>query len=86
MRQPVMAWDFDREFTVTVRSPMPGKVTQVSVKAGQAVKKGDPLLTLEAMKMEHALTAPFDGKVEALTAKVGDQVTEGTVLAKLSAA
>jgi acetyl/propionyl-CoA carboxylase alpha subunit len=68
-----------------IRSPMPGKVTQVSVKKGQAVKKGDPLLTLEAMKMEHALTAPFDGKVEALTAKVGDQVTEGTVLAKLSA-
>jgi biotin carboxyl carrier protein len=69
-----------------IRSPMPGKVTQVSVKTGQAVKKGDPLLTLEAMKMEHALTAPFDGKVEALAAKVGDQVTEGTTLAKLSAA
>jgi acetyl/propionyl-CoA carboxylase alpha subunit len=68
-----------------IRSPMPGKVTQVSVKKGAAVKKGDPLLTLEAMKMEHALTAPFDGKVEALSAKVGDQVTEGTVLAKLVA-
>jgi acetyl/propionyl-CoA carboxylase alpha subunit len=63
-----------------VRSPMPGKVTQVSVKAGETVTKGQPLLVLEAMKMEHAMTAPFDGKVEALAVEVGSQVTEGTVL------
>ena len=69
-----------------VRSPMPGKVTQVSVTAGEAVTKGQPLLTLEAMKMEHALTAPFDGKVEMLAVAVGDQVSEGAVLVKLAAA
>jgi len=66
-----------------VRAPMPGKVTAVSVKSGDAVKKGDALLTLEAMKMEHALTAPFDGKVASLSAEVGAQVVEGAVLAVL---
>ncbi|HVI31093.1 acetyl/propionyl/methylcrotonyl-CoA carboxylase subunit alpha [Phenylobacterium sp.] len=69
-----------------VRSPMPGKVTQVSVKPGETVAKGQPLLTLEAMKMEHALTAPFDGKVESIAFAVGAQVTEGAVLAVLTAA
>jgi acetyl/propionyl-CoA carboxylase alpha subunit len=67
-----------------IRSPMPGKVTQLSVKAGDAVKKGQALVTLEAMKMEHALTAPFDGKVEAVGVKLGDQVSEGAVLVTLA--
>jgi acetyl/propionyl-CoA carboxylase alpha subunit len=69
-----------------IRSPMPGKVTQVAVKPGDAVKKGDALVTLEAMKMEHALTAPFDGKVEAVAVKLGDQVSEGASLVTLAAA
>lgn len=66
-----------------ILAPMPGKIVSVSAKAGASVKKGDPLLTLEAMKMEHALTAPFDGKLVELKAKAGDQVVEGAVLAKL---
>ena len=66
-----------------IRSPMPGKVTQLSVKAGDAVAKGQALLTLEAMKMEHALTAPFDGTVENVAVTLGAQVSEGAVLAKL---
>ncbi|WP_293678327.1 biotin/lipoyl-containing protein, partial [uncultured Phenylobacterium sp.] len=69
-----------------IRAPMPGKVTHLSVKAGDAVKKGQPLLTLEAMKMEHVLTAPFDGAVDEVACEVGAQVSEGTALAKLSAA
>jgi biotin carboxyl carrier protein len=68
-----------------VRSPMPGKVTQLSVKVGEAVKKGQPMVTLEAMKMEHALTAPYDGTVEAVTVTLGDQVSEGAALVKLAA-
>jgi acetyl/propionyl-CoA carboxylase alpha subunit len=69
-----------------VRSPMPGKVTQLSVKAGDKVTKGQPLLVLEAMKMEHALTAPFDGTVEAVGVTLGAQVSEGALLVKLTAA
>ena len=64
-------------------APMPGKIVSVSVKAGSSVKKGDALLVLEAMKMEHTLTAPFDGKLTELNAKAGAQVSEGALLAKL---
>ncbi|MDP1738249.1 MAG: acetyl/propionyl/methylcrotonyl-CoA carboxylase subunit alpha [Caulobacter sp.] len=68
-----------------VISPMPGKVVSVSVKAGDAVKKGQTLLVLEAMKMEHALAAPFDGVVAELSAVAGGQVSEGVVLVRLEA-
>jgi len=69
-----------------VRSPMPGKVTQLSVKPGDKVAQGQPLLVLEAMKMEHALTAPFDGVVETVGVTLGAQVSEGALLVKLSPA
>ena len=62
-------------------SPMPGRVTAVDVKKGQKVTKGQRLLTLEAMKMEHGLVAPFDGVVAELGAAAGAQVGEGAVLA-----
>jgi 3-methylcrotonyl-CoA carboxylase alpha subunit len=62
---------------------MPGKVTAVEVSKGEKVAKGQRLLTLEAMKMEHALTAPFEGTVSELNAKAGAQVTEGTLLVKV---
>jgi biotin carboxyl carrier protein len=63
---------------------MPGKVVALAVAVGDKVTKGQPLLTLEAMKMEHALAAPFDGEVEALSVAVGDQVTEGAALVRLA--
>ena len=66
-----------------IRAPMPGKVTVVGVAAGDKVAKGQPLVTLEAMKMEHALAAPFDGTVEDVATTLGAQVSEGTVLVKL---
>ncbi|WGM39310.1 acetyl/propionyl/methylcrotonyl-CoA carboxylase subunit alpha [Caulobacter sp. NIBR1757] len=69
----------------SILSPMPGKIVSVSVKAGDTVTKGQTLLVLEAMKMEHALTAPFDGVVAELSAIAGGQVSEGVVLAKLEA-
>ncbi len=61
-------------------SPMPGKVTQVFVKAGQQVEKGASLLVLEAMKMEHTITAPMDGVVSEVFFNKGDQVDEGVDL------
>jgi 3-methylcrotonyl-CoA carboxylase alpha subunit len=65
-------------------APMPGRVTAIEVAAGDSVKKGQRLLTLEAMKMEHGLTAPFDGVVAELAAEAGAQVSEGAVLAKIA--
>ncbi len=66
-----------------IRSPMPGKIVSVSVGVGQSVGKGQTLLTVEAMKMEHAVAAPFDGVVAELSAALGDQVSEGALLARL---
>jgi 3-methylcrotonyl-CoA carboxylase alpha subunit len=66
-----------------IEAPMPGKVTAVDAAQGEKVAKGQRLLTLEAMKMEHALTAPFDGTVAELNAKAGAQVSEGQLLAKI---
>ena len=66
-----------------IAAPMPGKVTAVEVSKGDKVAKGQRLLTLEAMKMEHGLVAPFDGVVAELGAKAGAQVVEGAVLARI---
>ena len=66
-------------------SPMPGRMVAVMVEVGQAVTRGQALVTLEAMKMEHVLTAPFDGTVEQLSVALGDQVSEGVVLVQLAA-
>lgn len=68
-----------------ILSPMPGRMVAVMVEAGQSVLRGQALVTLEAMKMEHVLTAPFDGTVEHLSVALGDQVSEGVVLVQLAA-
>jgi len=65
----------------SLRAPMPGKIVSTPVKAGDTVTKGQPVIVLEAMKMEHALTAPFDGVVGEVAFAVGDQVTADAVLA-----
>ena len=67
-------------------APMPGRVTAVEVAAGEAVAKGQRLLTMEAMKMEQALVAPFDGVVAEVNAEPGAQVVEGAVLVRVEPA
>jgi 3-methylcrotonyl-CoA carboxylase alpha subunit len=62
---------------------MPGKVLSILAIPGAAVTRGDTLAVLEAMKMEHALTAPRDGVVETVHAKAGQQVADGDVLVML---
>jgi 3-methylcrotonyl-CoA carboxylase alpha subunit len=88
------AYEFDRAARGSVGAaagdgailaPMPGKVTSVEVSQGEKVAKGQRLLTLEAMKMEHGLTAPFDGVVAELNAKAGAQVQVDVVLARVEA-
>ena len=69
-----------------ILSPMPGKIIAVEVAAGDTVTKGQKLLTLEAMKMEHTLTAPFDGVVAELSAVPGAQVQVEALLARIEAA
>ena len=69
----------------SILSPMPGKIIAVEVTEGQSVTKGQKLLTLEAMKMEHSLTAPFDGVVAQLNASVGAQVRVEALLVKIEA-
>ncbi len=64
-------------------APMPGKVIAVDVSDGQAVTTGQRLMVLEAMKMEHALTAPFDGVIEGLAVTAGAQVQVEAVLARV---
>jgi 3-methylcrotonyl-CoA carboxylase alpha subunit len=63
-----------------VRAPLPGKIIDLRVKAGDTVSKGQALLVLEAMKMEHTLAAPADGTVKSLRYAVGEQVPEGAEL------
>ncbi len=64
-------------------APMPGRVVQLAVLSGQRVAKGAPVVTLEAMKMEHGLTAPFDAVVAEAPVAVGQQVAEGALLVRL---
>ena len=61
-------------------APMPGKVVALLVAVGQQVKKGEPLVIMEAMKMEHTIAAPHDGLVEDILYAVGDQVGDGAPL------
>jgi len=64
-------------------TPMPGKVVDVRVREGDIVKKGECLLVLEAMKMEHSIQAGMDARVDAVHVATGDQVDEGAVLLRL---
>jgi 3-methylcrotonyl-CoA carboxylase alpha subunit len=61
-------------------APMPGKIVALLAQPGQAVKRGEPLVIMEAMKMEHTIVAPADGQVEENLYQVGDQVADGAPL------
>ena len=68
-----------------VKAPITGVVLKVMVRLGQTVSAGDPLLILEAMKMESALTSPSDGVIRALNVEPGAQVRTGDVLVEVGA-
>ena len=67
-----------------LQAPMPGSMVSFMVQVGDTVTKGQPLAVIEAMKMEHTISAPNDGVVQALLFAVGDQVQEGVPLLKLT--
>ena len=70
--------------SVTVAAPMPGKILGVKANVGQAVKKGEVMLILEAMKMENEIVAPSDGTIASINVAVGDSVEAGATLATLN--
>lgn len=69
---------------VKVNAPMQGKILKTPVAAGAAVKKGDVLVVLEAMKMENEICAPQDGTVATVEVSVGDSVETGKVLVSMN--
>jgi biotin carboxyl carrier protein len=69
-----------RDNQASLRAPMPGQVTGVRVVSGQKVARGEVLVTIEAMKMEHRIQAPYDGVVVAVRYRVGESVQADEVL------
>lgn len=69
---------------VVVAAPMPGKILSIKANAGAAVKKGDVILLLEAMKMENEVVAPEDGTIASINVSAGDTVEAGDTLATLN--
>jgi pyruvate carboxylase len=67
-----------------VGAPMPGMVVTLAIKVGQSVKKGDPLLSIEAMKMETMLTAERDATVHAIHVRSGETINAKDLLIELS--
>jgi 3-methylcrotonyl-CoA carboxylase alpha subunit len=75
--------DDDQAAEDVIRAPMPGRITQLMVSPGDPVTCGDPLITMEAMKMEQTLSAPRDGSIDNIGVALGDQVEAGAVLIEL---
>jgi biotin carboxyl carrier protein len=72
------------EESSTIVAPMPGTVIKVNVETGSVVKARDPLVVLEAMKMETPLVSPYDATVRAVHVREGDRVVGGAVLVELA--
>lgn len=70
--------------SIQIVSPMPGKILGIKAKAGDAVKKGQAVIILEAMKMENEIVAPQDGTLASINVNEGASVEAGTVLATMN--
>ncbi|MBV9571260.1 MAG: acetyl/propionyl/methylcrotonyl-CoA carboxylase subunit alpha [Alphaproteobacteria bacterium] len=81
---PFAAADIGGSSADRISAPMPGKVIQVLVRPGEAVKRGQPLAVLEAMKMEHTLSASADAQIESVDVSPGDQVNEGAIIVRFA--
>ncbi|MFT4100208.1 MAG: biotin carboxylase N-terminal domain-containing protein [Burkholderiaceae bacterium] len=83
VEQPRLPDSARAQFHGGLKAPMPGRVLELMVSEGQAVTRGQPLLVLEAMKMEHRIAAPTDGTVRAVKVAVGEQVANGAALIEI---
>ena len=70
--------------TENINAPMPGTITNILVKEGESVKKGQVLAILEAMKMENEIVAPHDGAIKAISVDKGQNVNPGETLLKMA--
>lgn len=78
-----LSHSLDEEDENVILSPMPGLITQIWAQKNKEVHKGEKIMALEAMKMEHTVSAPKDGKIKEINFKKGDQVNEGALLVEL---
>lgn len=83
-KEPAAAPKAEAAGSVKITAPMPGKILDVKVSVGQAVKRGDVIMILEAMKMENEIVAPQDGTVASVQAAAGSAVEAGDTLASLN--
>ena len=83
-RKRLLAGRQGEVFDMTIKSPMPGKILDVSIEVGQEINKGDTLVVLEAMKMENEIAAPKDGTVVQIATSKGAVVETGTPLIVLA--
>ncbi|MEG1458397.1 MAG: biotin/lipoyl-containing protein [Acetivibrio sp.] len=72
------------EGSVKINAPMPGKILTIKGNVGQAVKRGEVILLLEAMKMENEIVAPQDGTIASINVAAGDVIDAGAILATLN--
>jgi 3-methylcrotonyl-CoA carboxylase alpha subunit len=77
---PLAAWGIEEDAGGRLTAPMPGRIVEVMVQKGEEVKRGEPLLILEAMKMEYTIAAPADGRIAEIRYSPGDVVEEGAEL------
>lgn len=70
--------------SVKIEAPMPGVITKVCVKPGDAIKTGDTIVAFEAMKMEQEIKSPKDGTVASINVSQGDSIKQGDILATLN--
>lgn len=73
----------DTEIPKKLNAPMPGFILDILIKKGQLIKKGDPVIILEAMKMENTLNAPMDGIIKAIHVTKGENAEKGTLLLEM---
>lgn len=83
LRKKLLENDANNETELSIKAPMPGKITAVYVEVGDEVNPGDPLFSLEAMKMQNEILSPIKGKVLELNIKEGDVVVKNNEIVKI---
>ena len=74
-------WEEPNPYLLT--SHIPGTIVEINVKEGQSVEEGEPLLVLQAMKMNNKLTAPFPGKIKSICVQPGDKIHKGALMIEM---